>query len=828
MPFVRSRRSGARERQPLRLAIGEAERALAAAGVASPRVDAELLAAHVLGRAARAAAAAPARRRRAGRAAGRAGRPAGRPRTAAAPARHGRARPGQVAVGPGVFIPRPETELLLEWGLAAIADVVGAAGRGPVHRLRRARARRGARAARTRVVHAVEADPGALSWARHNIAEHVAAGGSPVTLHAADVRWPDLLVDLEARVDLVLCNPPYVPEAPRCRPRWPSWDPPDAVFGGPDGLEIIRAVIAAAAGLLRYGGDLAIEHDDTHGEPVPALLRGAGCSPTCSAPRPDRPAPVRHRPRGSGDRPPASAARKLPTVPATYDCPTPTPGRTGWPPRPAPCAPATWSCCPPTPSTASGCDAFSAAAVRALLAAKRRGPDMPVPVLVGSWSTIDGLVLGLPRAARDLIEAFWPGGLSLVLPHAPSLAWDLGETKGTVMLRMPLHPVALELLRDVGPMAVSSANVSGCPPATTAAEAQAQLGDAVAVYLDGGPSGEPVASTIVDLTAAEPRILRAGACRPPRSPRCWVARCRSARRYGGPSPASIPSSRPPGEPSARAGPRPIGGRTCAGRSRRPREAVRGARVPLSACDRAEHPVLGPGFRRPLPPGPGDRRGRARRARAAARRAAADRQREPDQPGGARRARLDAVQQVRGGLPGPPLLRWLPGGRPGRGDRERAGQGAVRRRPRQPAAALGCLGELRRVRRVHPARRHGAGDGPQAGRAPHPRQQGQLLRQVVQRGALHGPPGHRADRLRPGPRPGPRAPPEDDHRRRHGVPAADRLRRVPGDRRRGRREARGGRRALHRPGGRQGHPVAGALRRRGQPPRTRCCAARAAA
>jgi L-threonylcarbamoyladenylate synthase len=158
-----------------------------------------------------------------------------------------------------------------------------------------------------------------------------------------------------------------------------------------------------------------------------------------------------------------------------------------------------------------GCDAFSAEAVRGLLAAKHRGPDMPVPVLVGSWSTIDGLVLSVPRAARDLIEAFWPGGLSLVLPHAPSLAWDLGQTKGTVMLRMPLHPVALELLRDVGPMAVSSANVSGQPPASNAAMAQEQLGDSVDVYLDGGPSGEPVASTIVDLTADHPRILREGA-----------------------------------------------------------------------------------------------------------------------------------------------------------------------------------------------------------------------------------------------------------------------------------------------------------------------------
>jgi L-threonylcarbamoyladenylate synthase len=158
-----------------------------------------------------------------------------------------------------------------------------------------------------------------------------------------------------------------------------------------------------------------------------------------------------------------------------------------------------------------GCDAFSRAAVRALLAAKNRGPDMPVPVLLGSWSTIDGLVLGVPPAARELIEAFWPGGLSLVLPHAPSLGWDIGSTKGTVMLRMPLHPVALELLRDVGPMGVSSANISGSPPASSVAEAVAQLGDSVAVYLDGGPSGEPVASTVVDLTGSEPRVLREGA-----------------------------------------------------------------------------------------------------------------------------------------------------------------------------------------------------------------------------------------------------------------------------------------------------------------------------
>jgi L-threonylcarbamoyladenylate synthase len=158
-----------------------------------------------------------------------------------------------------------------------------------------------------------------------------------------------------------------------------------------------------------------------------------------------------------------------------------------------------------------GADAFDGRAVAELLAAKQRGPDMPVPVLVGSWSTIDGLVGTVPPVARDLVEAFWPGGLSIVLPHAPSLAWDLGRTRGTVMLRMPLHPVALELLRDVGPMAVSSANVSGQAPATTVEEAREQLGETVEVYLDGGVCATGVASTIVDLTGEAPRLRREGA-----------------------------------------------------------------------------------------------------------------------------------------------------------------------------------------------------------------------------------------------------------------------------------------------------------------------------
>jgi tRNA threonylcarbamoyl adenosine modification protein (Sua5/YciO/YrdC/YwlC family) len=158
-----------------------------------------------------------------------------------------------------------------------------------------------------------------------------------------------------------------------------------------------------------------------------------------------------------------------------------------------------------------GADAFSPTAVAGLLAAKGRGRDMPVPVLVGSWATLEGLVAVVGQRTRDLTEAFWPGGLTLVVVQAPSLNWDLGDARGTVAVRMPLHPVAIELLEVTGPMAVSSANVSGQPAAQTAQQAQDQLGDAVSVYLDGGAVTDGIASTIVDVTGELPRVLRAGA-----------------------------------------------------------------------------------------------------------------------------------------------------------------------------------------------------------------------------------------------------------------------------------------------------------------------------
>ncbi|MGY1811975.1 L-threonylcarbamoyladenylate synthase [Blastococcus sp. SYSU D00820] len=156
-------------------------------------------------------------------------------------------------------------------------------------------------------------------------------------------------------------------------------------------------------------------------------------------------------------------------------------------------------------------DAFTPAAVTRLLAAKNRGRTMPVPVLIGEASTLAGLVVDVPAAANRLAEAFWPGGLTLVMEHAPSLAWDLGDAEGTVAVRLPDDELTRDLLRRTGPLAVSSANRSGRPAATTAADAAAQLGEHAAVVLDGGPRADSAASTIVDCTAPTPRVLRVGA-----------------------------------------------------------------------------------------------------------------------------------------------------------------------------------------------------------------------------------------------------------------------------------------------------------------------------
>ena len=258
-------------RQPLRLAILEAERILADAGVASPRVDAELIASHVLGVERGKLMLVPLVDHQVIDAIGQ----LVNRRAKRVPLQHllGWAAIGEVMVevGSGVFVPRPETELLLEWGLAAVKDVPSpvvvdlCTGSGALA-LAVAAARPDA------TVHGVELDATALAWARRNASSRASLGETPVRLHAGDVTDPTLFGELDGQVDLVLCNPPYVPLGTEVPPEVGEHDPFRAVFGGSDGLQVIKHVVNLAARLLKSGGGLAIEHDDTQAESVPALL----------------------------------------------------------------------------------------------------------------------------------------------------------------------------------------------------------------------------------------------------------------------------------------------------------------------------------------------------------------------------------------------------------------------------------------------------------------------------------------------------------------------------------------------------------------------------
>lgn len=156
-------------------------------------------------------------------------------------------------------------------------------------------------------------------------------------------------------------------------------------------------------------------------------------------------------------------------------------------------------------------DAFDPESVQLLLDAKGRDRQMPPPVLVSAVTTLDALATEVPDYVRTLVAEFWPGPLTVVCRQQPSLQWDLGETHGTVAIRMPRNDLALALLERTGPLAVSSANLTGQPAARCADDAERMLGDAVAVIVDGGPSGDSEASTIVDASGERPALLRLGA-----------------------------------------------------------------------------------------------------------------------------------------------------------------------------------------------------------------------------------------------------------------------------------------------------------------------------
>lgn len=158
-----------------------------------------------------------------------------------------------------------------------------------------------------------------------------------------------------------------------------------------------------------------------------------------------------------------------------------------------------------------GALATDSLAVERLLHAKGRGRHMPPPVLVPSVEALSEVATDIPHIAHRLAEHFWPGGLTLILTARADLGWDLGDTNGTIALRMPDHPATLDLLHTTGPLAVTSANTTGNPPALTIAEAQDYFGDTVALYIDGGPARTGTASTILNLTEREPRVIRLGA-----------------------------------------------------------------------------------------------------------------------------------------------------------------------------------------------------------------------------------------------------------------------------------------------------------------------------
>lgn len=156
-------------------------------------------------------------------------------------------------------------------------------------------------------------------------------------------------------------------------------------------------------------------------------------------------------------------------------------------------------------------DAFSRTGTRRLYEVKRRSRRFPLPVLVRSPKQLAGLVTSVPEAAERLMAAYWPGPLTLVVGSDPNLVWDLGDSEGTVAVRMPLEEVTLDVIRAVGPLAVTSANLSGQTPGGDVAAIRMQLGDAVPLYLDAGARRGRSVSTVVDLTRAQPHILREGA-----------------------------------------------------------------------------------------------------------------------------------------------------------------------------------------------------------------------------------------------------------------------------------------------------------------------------
>lgn len=441
---------------------------------------------------------------------------------------------------PGVFVVRPETESVAGEAIEAARAVRGhepvvvdlCTGSGAIA-LAVATEVPGAR------VVAVELAPEALALARENIA---ALAPGAVELVAGDAT--SALADMDGTVDVVVSNPPYVPSAEVPTQEEALADPETALYGGgEDGMVVPRGIVNRAAALLRPGGVVVVEHAESQSSQMRAVATAAGLvGAETLVDLSGRDRMLRARAALVG-LPPTEPADDDPSTPGARRAPsTSTPRahqRAHRQAVPATCenggvsAPRNIDCTHGLPARdlatvvadvragrlvvlptdtvyGIGADAHDPAAVAAVLAAKGRGRQMPPPVLVADTDTVDHLCVDVPDTARRLAAAHWPGGLTLILTARPDLGWDLGETGGTLALRMPDHPVVLELLRATGPLAVTSANLTGRPPATDVAAARGAFGDLVADYLDGGPTPGSTPSTIIDLAHGRPRAIRLG------------------------------------------------------------------------------------------------------------------------------------------------------------------------------------------------------------------------------------------------------------------------------------------------------------------------------
>ena len=321
-------------------------------------------------------------------------------------------------------------------------------------------------------VRGLEVSPEAWAWATANRDRL----GLDVDLALGDATQP-CFDDWAGSVDVVTINPPYIPVgAVPLDPEVRDHDPEIALYGGSeDGLAIPLAVVRVAPGLLRPGGLVLVEHADSQGESLPRRdARDGGLDRRAGPRRPQRPS--------TGDVPPADRRRprtRLRAVSERYDCTDPSGRAEGVPAAAGAIRRGEVIVLPTDTVYGIGCDAFDATAVASVLAAKGRGRDMPPPVLIPTARTAQGLATAGARLRPAADGEVLAGPLTVVLQAQTSLHWDLGDTNGTVALRVPDHDLTLELLGDVGPMAVTSANTTGDPAARTVDEAGRMLGESV-------------------------------------------------------------------------------------------------------------------------------------------------------------------------------------------------------------------------------------------------------------------------------------------------------------------------------------------------------------